>query len=96
MATWWCRAIWNLSGYRYASLKSTAKTESGSLTLRAGGDLNIYGSINDGFAAPTGHRPMTMAGCCAPVSDYTGGTVVVPGSGVTLEVGTVFPAGGCA
>jgi hypothetical protein len=26
--------------------------ESGSLTLRAGGDLNIYGSINDGFAAP--------------------------------------------
>ena len=42
----------DLSGYRYASLKSPthAVTEAGSLTLRAGGDLNIYGSINDGFA----------------------------------------------
>ncbi|MGH8406745.1 MAG: hypothetical protein ACRESL_14810, partial [Pseudomonas sp.] len=45
----------DLSGYRYASLNpNSQKTsvygsgESGSLTLRAGGDLNIYGSINDG------------------------------------------------
>lgn len=82
----------DLSSYRYASLKSTAKTESGSLTLRAGGDLNIYGSINDGFAAPPptddDNGWVLRAGI-----DYTGGTVVVPGSGVTLEMGTVFPAG---
>ena len=82
----------DLSGYRYASLKSTAKTESGSLTLRAGGDLNIYGSINDGFAAPPATDDDNGWVLRAGI-DYTGGTVVVPGSGVTLEVGTVFPAG---
>jgi len=82
----------DLSSYRYASLKSTALTEAGSLTLRAGGDLNIYGSINDGFGAPLetddDNGWVLRAGI-----DYTGGTVVVPGSGVTLEAGTVFPAG---
>ena len=82
----------DLSSYRYASLKSTALTEAGSLTLRAGGDLNIYGSINDGFAAPPATDDdkgwVLRAGI-----DYTGGTVVVPVSGVTLEAGTVFPGG---
>ncbi|WP_455883790.1 filamentous haemagglutinin family protein [Pseudomonas putida] len=82
----------DLSGYRYASLKSSALTEAGSLTLRAGGDLNIYGSINDGFAAPPetddDNGWVLRAGI-----DYTGGTVVVPGSGVTLADGTLFPAG---
>lgn len=82
----------DLSSYRYASLKSTAKTESGSLTLRAGGDLNIYGSINDGFAAPPATDDDNGWVLRAGI-DYTGGTVVIPGSGVTLEVGTVFPAG---
>lgn len=82
----------DLSSYRYASLKSTAKTESGSLTLRAGGDLNIYGSINDGFAAPPATDDDNGWVLRAGI-DHTGGTVVVPGSGVTLEVGTVFPAG---
>ena len=82
----------DLSGYRYASLKSTQPPEAGSLTLRAGGDLNIYGSINDGFAAPSetddDNGWILRAGI-----DYTGGTVVVPGSGVTLADGTVFPKG---
>ncbi|MCK6190603.1 filamentous haemagglutinin family protein [Pseudomonas sp. EYE_354] len=82
----------DLSSYRYASLKSTAKTESGSLTLRAGGDLNIYGSINDGFAAPPPTDDDSGWVLRAGI-DHTGGTVVVPGSGVTLDVGTVFPAG---
>ncbi len=82
----------DLSGYRYASLRSTQPREAGSLTLRAGGDLNIYGSINDGFAAPPetddDNGWVLRAGI-----DYTGGTVVVPGSGVTLADGTLFPAG---
>nr|WP_314535311.1 filamentous hemagglutinin family protein [uncultured Pseudomonas sp.] len=82
----------DLSGYRYASLKSTQLTEAGSLTLRAGGDLNIYGSINDGFAPPPetddDNGWVLRAGI-----DYTGGTVVVPGSGVTLADGTLFPGG---
>lgn len=82
----------DLSGYRYASLKSPQLTEAGSLTLRAGGDLNIYGSINDGFATPAetddDNGWVLRAGI-----DYTGGTVVVPGSGVTLAAGTQFPAG---
>lgn len=49
----------DLSGYRYASLNpNTPLTEVygsgevGALVLRAGGDLNLYGSINDGFAPP--------------------------------------------
>ncbi len=89
----------DLSGYRYASLNpSSRKTsvygsgESGSLILRAGGDLNIYGSINDGFAPP----PETVddkGWVLLPGVDFTGGDIVVPGHGVTLADGTAFPAG---
>ncbi|MFC6299480.1 filamentous hemagglutinin N-terminal domain-containing protein [Pseudomonas sp. CCM 7893] len=89
----------DLSGYRYASLNPhSQKTsvygsgESGSLTLRAGGDLNIYGSINDGFAPP----PVTVddkGWVLLPGTDFTGGDIVVPGNGVTLADGTAFPAG---
>jgi hypothetical protein len=65
----------DLSGFRYASLNPHSRQEnnvqgsgeSGSLTLRAGGDLNIYGSINDGFAAPPPSAD-DRAGCCCPVS----------------------------
>lgn len=90
----------DLSGYRYASLNPhTQKNadiygsgEVGRLTLRAGGDLNIYGSITDGFAPP----PPTdddNGWVLRPGIDYTGGTQVVPGTGVTLADGTKFPAG---
>jgi filamentous hemagglutinin family protein len=90
----------DLSGYRYASVNPhTPKDkavygsgEVGRLTLRAGGDLNIYGSINDGFAPPPPTDDdkgwILRAGV-----DWTGGNVVVPGSGVTLADGTTFPAG---
>ncbi|MGJ7541338.1 filamentous haemagglutinin family protein [Variovorax sp. LT1R16] len=90
----------DLSGYRYASVNPhTPKNDAvygsgevGRLTLRAGGDLNIYGSINDGFAPPPPTDDdkgwILRAGI-----DYTGGNVVVPGSGVTLADGTTFPAG---
>lgn len=89
----------DLSGYRYASLNPhTQKTsvygsgEAGSLTLRAGGDLNIYGSINDGFAPPPDTQD-DKGWVLLPGIDFTGGDIVVPGAGVTLADGTTFPAG---
>lgn len=89
----------DLSGYRYASVNPhTQKTavygsgEAGALTLRAGGDLSIYGSINDGFAPPPPTRD-DKGWVLLPGIDFTGGDIVVPGAGVTLADGTAFPAG---
>jgi filamentous hemagglutinin family protein len=89
----------DLSGYRYASVNPhTQKTsiygsgESGNLTLRAGGDLSIYGSINDGFAPPPDTQD-DKGWVLLPGIDFTGGDIVVPGAGVTLADGTAFPAG---
>lgn len=89
----------DLSGYRYASLNPHSQKTSvygsgevGSLTLRAGGDLNIYGSINDGFAPP----PPTVddkGWVLLKGVDFTGGNIIVPGTGVTLADGTRFPSG---
>ncbi|KAF0866351.1 filamentous haemagglutinin family protein [Pseudomonas sp. LD120] len=89
----------DLSGYRYASLNPHSQKTSvygsgevGSLTLRAGGDLNIYGSINDGFAPP----PSTVddkGWVLLSGVDFTGGHLIVPGTGVTLADGTRFPSG---
>ncbi|MHC8367505.1 filamentous hemagglutinin family protein [Pseudomonas sp. ZT5P21] len=89
----------DLSGYRYASVNPhTQQTsvygsgEAGSLTLRAGGDLNIYGSINDGFAPPPDTQD-DKGWVLLPGIDFTGGDIVVPGAGITLADGTTFPAG---
>jgi filamentous hemagglutinin family protein len=89
----------DLSRYRYASLNPhSQKTavygsgESGSLVMRAGGNLDIYGSLNDGFAPP----PETVddAGWkLLPGVQPFGGDLIVPGAGVTLAEGTLFPAG---
>lgn len=95
----------DLSGYRYgpeANRSDPARRgfgESGALVLRAEGDLNVYGSINDGFAPPPatpddagwvlgeakdgGGTPMTPLG----------GDIIVPIDGVTLEAGTTYKAG---
>ncbi|MCU1761408.1 filamentous hemagglutinin family protein [Pseudomonas sp. 14P_8.1_Bac3] len=89
----------DLSGYRYASLNPhTRKTsvygsgEAGSLLIRAGGNLDIHGSINDGFAPP----PATVddnGWKLIPGMLPFGGDVVVPGAGVELAEGTQFPIG---
>ncbi|MEX3776983.1 filamentous haemagglutinin family protein [Pseudomonas sp. MYb118] len=89
----------DLSGYRYASLNPhTQKTsvygsgESGNLVLRAGGNLDIYGSINDGFAPP----PETVddAGWKLVAGKQPfGGDLIVPGTGVTLAEGTQYTVG---
>ena len=90
----------DLSGYRYASLNPRTQRdpsvqgsgEVGGLVLRAGGDLTLYGSINDGFA-PTPASPdddgwLLVAGVQPFAAD-----LVVPGPGVTLADGTVFQGG---
>ncbi|WP_210639094.1 filamentous hemagglutinin family protein [Pseudomonas sp. Tri1] len=89
----------DLSGYRYASVNPhTRQTavygsgEAGALTLRAGGDLSIYGSINDGFAPPPATQD-DKGWVLLPGIDFTGGDIVVPGAGVTLADDTAFPAG---
>ena len=89
----------DLSRYRYASVNpNTQKTgvygsgEAGALNLRAGGNLDIYGSINDGFAPP----PATQddnGWLLLPGKNFTGDNVIVPRSGVALGDGTIFEAG---
>ena len=73
--------------------------EPGALVLRAGGNLNIYGSINDGFAPPP-DSPDDAAGWQLVEGRYGsqavtpfGGDLVVPIGGVKLEAGTSFPEG---
>ncbi|WP_129445582.1 filamentous hemagglutinin family protein [Pseudomonas aeruginosa] len=89
----------DLSGHRYASLNPrTANTsvygsgEAGSLAIRAGGDLNIYGSVTDGFAPPPETDDdqgwLLLAG-----QDHLGGDRVVPTAGVRLADDSFFPAG---
>ncbi|MFJ2319420.1 filamentous haemagglutinin family protein [Pseudomonas sp. NPDC087817] len=89
----------DLSGYRYASLNpNTRRTsvygsgEAGSLLIRAGGNLDIYGSINDGFAPPPETADDAGWKLVPGIQPY-GGDLIVPGAGVSLAEGTLFPVG---
>ncbi|UQV44234.1 hypothetical protein KIV45_20650 [Janthinobacterium lividum] len=89
----------DLSGMRYASLNPRFQQtgvrgsgEVGSLLLRAGGDLSIYGSINDGFAPPPATND-DKGWVLLPGRDINGSDVIVPGQGVTVADGTLFPGG---
>ena len=89
----------DLSGMRYASLNprfpqtaARGSGEVGSLLLRAGGDLSIYGSINDGFAPPPATKD-DGGWILLPGRDINGSDVIVPGQGVTVADGTLFPGG---
>ncbi|MGK5036237.1 filamentous haemagglutinin family protein [Janthinobacterium sp. LB3P118] len=89
----------DLSGLRYASLNPRFQQtgvrgsgEVGSLLLRAGGDLSIYGSINDGFAPPPATKD-DKGWILLPGRDINGSDVIVPGKGVTVADGTLFPGG---
>jgi len=60
--------------------------------IRAGRNLDIYGSINDGFAPPP-PTPDDNGWVLTPGRQAYGGDVVVPGPGVVLADGTLFPNG---
>ncbi|WP_447774576.1 filamentous haemagglutinin family protein [Variovorax boronicumulans] len=89
----------DLSGYRYASANPhTRKTgvygsgEVGALAIRAGGNLDIFGSINDGFAPP----PATQddgGWLLLPGVNLLRGDTVLPRGGVVLADGTTFEGG---
>ncbi len=94
----------DLSGYRYgpganrtvAALRGYG--EPGKLVLRAGGDLAIHGSINDGFAPPPdtiddGGWKLVEGRFLGNGQTPFGEDLVVPIDGVQLEAGTLFPAG---
>ncbi|PLY45348.1 hemagglutinin [Janthinobacterium sp. ROICE36] len=89
----------DLSDMRYASLNPRFQAsnvrgsgEVGSLLLRAGGDLSIYGSINDGFAPPPATKD-DKGWVLLPGRDINGSDLIVPGQGVTVADGTLFPGG---
>ncbi|HEX7866130.1 MAG TPA: filamentous hemagglutinin family protein [Variovorax sp.] len=90
----------DLSGYRYGPGANRGDPsrrgygEPGVLVIRAANDLNIHGSINDGFAPP----PATPDDAGWYLRENPGGTpfggdIVVPNDGVVLDTGTRFPAG---
>ena len=94
----------DLSNYRYgpgADRLTPARRgygEPGVLVLRAGGNLNIYGSINDGFGPPpespddAGWQLVQGRLGSQGITAF-GGDLVVPIGGVKLEAGTMFPTG---
>lgn len=94
----------DLSNYRYgpdADRNDPARRgfgAAGVLLVRAKGDLNIYGSITDGFAPPLGTdddvRAWRLIGRAGPDDangvDVAGQSLILPRA-VTLAGGTVFP-----
>ncbi|KAF1044734.1 MAG: Heme/hemopexin-binding protein [Herbaspirillum frisingense] len=96
----------DLSNYRYGPQSDPGNTalrgfgEPGVLVLRAKGNLNIYGSINDGFAPPPttpdehGWYLTEIDPAATARSSTFSGDIIVPRDGlVTLDAGTVFPQG---
>ncbi|SEK76345.1 filamentous hemagglutinin family N-terminal domain-containing protein [Pseudomonas sp. NFIX51] len=89
----------DLSGYRYASLNPHfARTavygsgETGSLAIRAAGNLEVRGSVTDGFTPPPA-TPDDAGWVLLPGMQPFGGELVVPGLGVTLADGSLFLGG---
>ncbi len=89
----------DLSTYRYASVNPNSPLdpvygsgEPGVLVLRAGGNLNIYGSINDGFAPSTLSNPDSN-GWVLTAGSTTLSNVAVFTTGVVLAAGTTFSNG---
>lgn len=94
----------DLSGYRYGPQSNRADParrgfgESAALVLRAEGDVNVYGSINDGFAPPPANPDedgwvLLEGRSTGSPNTAFGGDLIVPGEGVQLQGGTEFRAG---
>jgi filamentous hemagglutinin family protein len=85
----------DFSGYRYgpnADPNVRGSGEPGALVLRAGGKLQVSGSINDGFAPPPATQD-EMGWVLMSGKQPYGNDVVVSRSGVTLADGTLFAPG---
>jgi filamentous hemagglutinin family protein len=89
----------DLSGYRYASLNPhTQQTgvygsgEVGTLRIRAAGNLDIFGSINDGFAPPPA-TPDDKGWLLLTGVNFFGADTVIPRAGIVLGDGTAFEGG---
>lgn len=94
----------DLSDYRYASLNPHSQQtgvygsgEPGSLVIRAGGNLDVFGSVTDGFMPPdpadVTQRTDINGWLLIPGKQPFGADLVVPRSGVELADGTQYPAG---
>ncbi len=94
----------DLSGYRYASLnphlqktRQYGSGEAGALVLRAAGDLEVFGSISDGFDGSrllVGSTPDDKGWLLPNGRIPFGGEVVIPHGGVvTLDAGSAFQPG---
>lgn len=92
----------DLSAHRYASLNPTTQRssvrgsgEAGALVLRAQGDLDVFGSISDGFDGGRLGSTFDDGGWYLTAGrQLFGSDVVVPHGGlVTLASGTVFNSG---
>ncbi|HVC59308.1 MAG TPA: filamentous hemagglutinin family protein [Acetobacteraceae bacterium] len=91
----------DLSGYRYSDPSgyglqvgsSVGSGEPGVLLLRAAGNLNVYGSINDGFYLPGtaaySSNPDNQGWVLKSTPTLDGGNLVLPGA-VTLLANTQF------
>ncbi|VVE53091.1 Heme/hemopexin-binding protein [Pandoraea capi] len=91
----------DMSRYRYVSLNPHTQMtgvygsgEAGALTIRAGGNLHVYGSVTDGFdTSKLTSSPDTKGWVLTSGKAAWGGDAVVPTGGlVTLVAGTSFPA----
>ncbi|BCG25060.1 hypothetical protein TUM18999_32510 [Pseudomonas tohonis] len=90
----------DLSGHRYASLNPHTQKlngvygsgEVGNLVIRAGGDLSVYGSLNDGFMPPP-DTPDNDGWVLTPGKQPFNGDVVVPRTGIELQDGTTYLSG---
>ncbi|MDR6672180.1 filamentous hemagglutinin family protein [Xanthomonas sp. 1678] len=92
----------DLSGHRYASVNPHAQLtgaygsgEAGALLIRAGGDLEIFGSLSDGFDGSKLPVSPDDKGWVLPAGRMPwGGDLIIPHGGlVTLAEGTQFAAG---
>ena len=94
----------DLSNHRYGPQSDISDAnrrgfgEPGALVFRAAGNLNIHGSINDGFAPPPATPDdngwqLVEGRVAGSGATPFGGDIVVPIDGVRLESGTTFPVG---
>ena len=90
----------DLSGYRYASVNPHTQRidgrygsgEVGTLRIRAAGNLDIFGSISDGFAPPPA-TPDDKGWLLLSGISFFGADTVIPRAGVVLGDGTAFEGG---